>query len=47
MSIEFFTAEFLTIPFLREVFTDIQEEPRNFMFRGPDSRKEGTRVFSL
>jgi len=46
MNIEFFTTEFLTIPFLWEVFTDIQKETRDFVFRGLDRRKEETRVFS-
>jgi len=46
MNIEFFTGEFLTIRFFWVMFTDIQKEPRDFMFRGPDNLKEGTRVFS-
>jgi len=45
MNFEFFTTEFLTIPFLWGVLTDIQKELRDFMFRGPDSRREDMFLF--
>jgi hypothetical protein len=46
MNIDFFAVEFLTIPFLWEVFIDIKKEHRDYIFRGPDIRKEQTHFFS-
>jgi hypothetical protein len=47
MNFEFFTAEVLTFPFLWDVFTDIQKEPRDFMFRGPAERKRHVSFLTL